>query len=357
MAINPQSDRVARILSRAPGVQASRGSVYEQALATAGREPHDYVSKVDIPLSPSMPAPLAVTTVLETFLGALEANLSGVIADIDTEFLHDFRVAVRRTRATLKLTGDVLPDAMADRFAPDFKWLGDLTTPTRDLDVFLLGFDEMAGDLQAADGADLDPFRAHLATEREVARRRLARGLKSVKFQQLLTDWRLALSEVTASSADGSLGLTARELAEKRVRRAYRRVIKHGSAITADSPAEQLHTLRKRCKELRYLLEIFASLHEPTAHRRVVKELKALQDCLGEFQDGEVQRRTVGEFVTQMANETTVATDTLLAMGELAAQVDTAKRRARSDYADRWDQFTRAKNRHAVAELTRATAA
>ena len=104
-----QGDRVARILSRAPGVQASRGSVYEQALAAAGREPGDYVSKVDIPLSPSMPAALAVATVLETFLGTLEANLSGVIADIDTEFLHDFRVAVRRTRATLKLTGDVLP--------------------------------------------------------------------------------------------------------------------------------------------------------------------------------------------------------------------------------------------------------
>ena len=65
-----QGDRVARILSRAPGVQASRGSVYEQALAAAGREPEDYVSKVDIPLSPSMPAALAVATVLETFLGA-----------------------------------------------------------------------------------------------------------------------------------------------------------------------------------------------------------------------------------------------------------------------------------------------
>ena len=57
----------------------------------------------------------------------------------------------------------------------------------------------------------------------------------------------------------------------------------------------------------------------------MVKELKALQDCLGDFQDGEVQRRTVGEFVTQMTNEATVPTDTLLAMGELAAQVDTAQ--------------------------------
>ena len=82
-----------------------------------------------------------------------------------------------------------------------------------------------------------------------------------------------------------------------------------------------------------------------------------MQECLGDFQDGEVQRRTVGAFVTQMTNEATVPTETLLAMGELAAQVDTRKRQARSDYADRWDQFMRGKNRQAVAELTRATAA
>ena len=51
-----------------------------------------------------------------------------------------------------------------------------------------------------------------------------------------------------------------------------------------------MHALRKRCKELRYLLEVFRPVCDKTAHRRLVKELKSLQDTLGDFQDGEVQR-------------------------------------------------------------------
>ena len=36
------------------------------------------------------------------------------------------------------------------RFAAEFKWVGDLTTPTRDLDVHLLDFEDTARTLRAA---------------------------------------------------------------------------------------------------------------------------------------------------------------------------------------------------------------
>ncbi len=52
------------------------------------------------------------------------------------------------------------------QYAPEFKWLGDLTTPTRDLDVHLLGFGSMAGQLAAASPADLEPLRAFLVRRR-----------------------------------------------------------------------------------------------------------------------------------------------------------------------------------------------
>ena len=46
---------------------------------------------------------------LTEFAAAIDDNVPGTIASIDTEFLHDLRVAVRRTRSILKLVGDVLP--------------------------------------------------------------------------------------------------------------------------------------------------------------------------------------------------------------------------------------------------------
>ena len=52
---------------------------------------------------------LLLAAELAEFLAAMRDNLPGVLDDVDTEFLHDFRVAVRRTRSTLKLGRPALP--------------------------------------------------------------------------------------------------------------------------------------------------------------------------------------------------------------------------------------------------------
>jgi hypothetical protein len=55
------------------------------------------------PTDRGVPARLLLTMALDGFFRALRENLPGLLDDIDTEFLHDFRVGVRRTRTTLKL--------------------------------------------------------------------------------------------------------------------------------------------------------------------------------------------------------------------------------------------------------------
>jgi len=51
----------------------------------------------------AVPASVLLTKALSDNLATMCENLPGLLDDVDTEFLHDFRVAVRRTRATLKL--------------------------------------------------------------------------------------------------------------------------------------------------------------------------------------------------------------------------------------------------------------
>ena len=58
-----------------------------------------------------------------------------------------------------------------------------------------------------------------------------------------------------------------------------------GGAIDDDSPADDLHELRKRGKELRYLLELFGGLWPTDVVKPMVKTLKGLQDVLGTHQD------------------------------------------------------------------------
>ncbi|HYB48413.1 MAG TPA: CHAD domain-containing protein, partial [Streptosporangiaceae bacterium] len=134
-----QARKAASLLAGLPGVSHASQSVFTAALTALGRHPADYTSSVEAEITATMPASVAVARLLLRLLDTLELNIDGVLRDIDTEFLHDLRVAVRRTRSAIKLLGEVLPDDLAAHYAAEFKWLGDLTTPTRDLDVHLLG--------------------------------------------------------------------------------------------------------------------------------------------------------------------------------------------------------------------------
>ncbi len=342
-----QTDKIARCLTAAAGVTPAAASPLDDVLAAAGRRPGDYSGKIDVKLTADMPARCAVEQVLVRLLDTLEANVPGTISDIDTEFLHDLRVAVRRTRSAVKLCGDVLAPGVPEEFSGEFKWLGDVTTPIRDLDVYLLSYDEMAVGLLAATPAELAPFHDYLAQSRAVEQRALVRALRSRRFTRLTKAWRKALAAPAPRR-----GITAAALAADRIRRAHKKVLKRGSAITPDSPPESLHDLRKRCKELRYLLEFFASLHDPAIHQQAVRDLKGLQDCLGEYQDCQVQQHEIRMFAAQMMSQRDVPATALLAMGELASKIARRERRARREFADRFADFASPASKHRFRALT-----
>ncbi len=337
--------KAAALLAAVPGASLSSQSVFIAALTALGRHPANYTNGVDAEITAPMPGPVAVATLLLRLLDTLELNVDGVLRDIDTEFLHDLRVAVRRTRSAIKLLGEVLPARLAGHYAREFKWLGDLTTPTRDLDVHLLGFAAMTEQLLAAAPADLEPFHAFLVRRRAREFRRLAAALRSRRFRAITDDWRKALLAIRDASASKKRRQpTAAVLAARTTGRAFARIAARGGAITPDSPPESLHDLRKRCKELRYLLEFFAPLHDPVAYRKVVGDLKQLQDCLGDFQDSQVQREEIGALAQEMLAETLAGhgatpAATLLAMGEVAARLAVSQAEARADFARRFGRF------------------
>ncbi|MGO9297323.1 MAG: CHAD domain-containing protein [Streptosporangiaceae bacterium] len=347
--------RVAAALAAAPGVTPSTDPALVTVLHAAGIRPGDYSGKLDLQLSAAMPAAEAVAAVLAELLEMIEINVDGTVRDIDTEFLHDLRVAVRRTRSALKLAGDALPPGLAAGYAPEFKWLGDLTTPTRDLDVYLLDFPVMTARLAAASAADLRPLHDHLLRRRRAARRQLTAGLRSARFTGLTQNWREALAGVAAGrgkrSAAGRPGTP--QLAADRIGRAHRRMLTAGAAITPASPPHQLHNLRKRGKELRYLLELFGSLYDQAEHWQAVRALKNLQDCLGEFQDTEVQLTELREFADQMMARRSAPAATLLAMGEIAAGLAHRQQAARSQFSERFRAFASPASRASIAALIR----
>jgi CHAD domain-containing protein len=272
------------------------------------------------------PGDLAVADALLGYLAEMEGSVDGVVADIDTEYLHDFRVAVRRTRSVLKLLGDVLPIDVSWAIA-EFRWLGDVTTPTRDLDVYLI---DMAGMRAAVSRpVDLDPFEAYVRSRRERAQRALAAALTTSRYASLAKRWRAELATVMAARTNSPD--TAADLARTRIQHTFHQVARRARAIKTQSPSAQVHALRKKCKELRYLMEVFRPICDPASYKQVIGDFKELQQVLGDFQDGEVQAAGLREFAAAMVRDGNTEVDTLLAMGQLSAEFDARQKRARAE--------------------------
>ncbi|MEN8176851.1 MAG: CHAD domain-containing protein, partial [Pseudomonadota bacterium] len=100
-----------------------------EALRSIGREAGGYSSKLDIPLDPEMPADAATRRILDHLMSTLTANIEGTKADLDSEFLHDLRVAVRRTRSALSQVKQVFDAAFTQKYADEFRWVGEITGP------------------------------------------------------------------------------------------------------------------------------------------------------------------------------------------------------------------------------------
>lgn len=286
-------------------------------------------------MRPDQAADFAVADALLGYLAELDATVDGIVADVDTEYLHDFRVAVRRTRSVLKMLGDVLPPGLTEQMAPEFRWLGDITTPTRDLDVYLLELDSLAATVTHPE--DLASFGAYVRERRAEAAASLAKGLRSKRYTDLVRAWRAALADVIAHPSHADT--TASALATERLRAVFRKCQKRAAKITADSESELVHDLRKACKEMRYLMEVFKPLCDKKAYRNVLADFKELQDLLGEFQDGEVQAAALRQFAQEMVDAGRVDANAILAMGELSGKFEARQRAARETLTAHHDKY------------------
>ncbi len=339
------ASEIVTLLEDELGLQREPQDLLLAALAALGKEPTACAAKLDIPLEPELRADAALRRVLLVLLDSMEHNEAGVIASLDSEFLHDFRVAVRRTRSALGQLKTVLPPATLARFRREFAWLGTITSPTRDLDVYLLKFANYQQQLPEHLRADLEPLREFLIRHQREEQALLARQLGGARYRKLKRSWRRYLeSALPKRPGAGDARKPILEVARHRIWRMYRRVRREGSAITPDSPATDLHELRKSCKKLRYLMEFFQALFPDAELRKLTRELKSLQDNLGDFQDLEVQTSTLGHYAEQMRAEGHMNARTERAMQTLQAGLKSGMHEVRSEFEDRFARFSRKPN-------------
>jgi CHAD domain-containing protein len=328
----------------------NRKQYLARVLSASGREVLDYGEKFRVELDPEDDIGRAIAKICLHLLTGLQQNYEGLCADIDTEFLHDFRIAVRRTRSLLSLTKKMLPAKEVAYFQQEFSWLGGITGALRDIDVYLLEkqhyLDLLPDSLQPGMEIFFDELHQNRARELKLLRQHL----KSERYVKLLSDWRSFLSDPDSALFSNTRALNCREFADALISRRYHRFLKDGRKIRDSSPDKALHQLRIKGKKLRYLLEFFRSYYEDAQLDRIVKHMKRLQDNLGDFNDLSVQRQMLGARLDLLRSKNLQTIRLAAALGGLIALLSSRQQQVRSRFEATFKRFSQA----GVSELLQA---
>jgi CHAD domain-containing protein len=223
----------------------------------------------------------ALRLILRRELEIMAFNEACVVSHYDIECLHDFRVAMRRTRILLSRSRGVLPKRAITPFMAGFVRLGCLTGPCRDLDVMLAHWTEIA---PAADAATNQVYH-YLLQQRDHLRALMLSELCSPKHKQFMKSWQDFLSAVPVSTRIKYARRPIADIAGDLVGETLRNVMKKMNKIHAGSSDRKIHKLRISCKRLRYMLDYFLIFSTKSVHQKLPEQLKAIQDELGKYQD------------------------------------------------------------------------
>jgi len=309
-------------------------------------------AKVDVALGPDQRADAAAAAVLRRLLTVVAENVDGAIAGEDLEYLHQLRIAVRRSRTVQRQLRHVFPALELPGFRSDFRWLQRATGEPRDLDVYVGQFGSLAKLLPEALHDDLGPMRTVLVEHQQAARAGLERTLRSRRNAELMDDWERLLESLVELPLEDrpDAARTISDLCGERIARVYRTIVAVGEKVSDASAAEEFHALRKKCKELRYLLELFGvQLFDEAVVGPLIDSLKDLQELLGRHQDREVQIAMVRSLTDEVAPRPGGG-PACLAMGTLVARLRDDELAARREFAEPFASLASPDRRDAVQE-------
>jgi CHAD domain-containing protein len=328
-------ERLVPVIESRPGIESWPEGPDGVVLREVGTPDRCDVSSPLVTLPAEVAAAEGARQIHLGLVGILIVNEPGLRGDLDTEFLHDFRVAVRRIRSLLGQIKRVFPPDVVEHFSDEFAWIGRLTGAPRDIDVLLLALRDRQNDFPAG---DMEPLLAVLRQAQRQERSRLLDALDSDRYRRLIAEWRAFLAQKRDPAPEA--GNADRPLADVAARRAWRLSRRIAAATeSADAHGEaQLHHVRITAKKLRYLIDVTPDHYDPSAFQLVIAALKRLQRALGEFNDAHVQENRLVEAGLALGASGGPA-GALLTLGRLAEQSRQRREGLRGQVYESLDRF------------------
>ena len=185
--------------------------------------------------------------IISRILAIARENESGIIDDIDTEFLHDYRICVRKIRSVLSLIKGVYPEEKPEELKAAFSSFA--RSP-----IACVTSMSISSHRAVCSNA---PGRAPAASRRDVSG--LCQGASSRLEEGRRASW---LSRLPCRDrGDGALFAGPSKLPETevsqnpvgplvagRIYKSYKRIVKIERSLGVDTPDEAVHQVRIQCK-------------------------------------------------------------------------------------------------------------
>ncbi|MDF0750812.1 CHAD domain-containing protein [Marinobacter sp. 71-i] len=246
----------------------------------------------------------------------------GVLRGYDDEFLHQYRIAIRRSRAIAEAIVEISGDSDLRKAVKVLKGHAQATSHLRDLHVFLGDLAQWLLEEKTQAALVSSGARSHFANLTNVEHQTLAKRLNSRKYQRDMDDWHQLITS-------RHLAKITRKLATGDIRKALNtRMDRYNSQVRQlndQSPDENFHALRKQLKRIRYLAE----LDKPT-FRDMLRPLKHRQQRFGDFQDLHVQIEMLLAFRDSIATEPDML-EPVAGLNDLISSLAEEKTRVRED--------------------------
>ena len=344
-------NRIDTILKKG-GLQATTRSPYLDALIASGKNPGSYSSKFRLKLDPQIKSTEALRQILYHLINTIKVNETGVKEDIDIEFLHDFRVAIRRARSALSQIKFVFPENITAKLKNDFSKIGKMTNRLRDLDVYLQMKDEYVNMLPTKLRSGIEPVFLKLEKERAKEQKKIKTALNSKIYKSSMEDAIKCLeTDFEGDERVKNSEVLILPLAKKFIWKKYNKIVNAGLLIDDDTPDQKLHELRIECKKLRYLLEFFSSLFQEKKIAIIITQLKKLQDNLGDFNDYSMQHESLGEMLSNLNPKDPEFANITMSVGGLIAILSSKQIAARKEFNKKFSDFTQKENRELYGKL------
>jgi CHAD domain-containing protein len=217
----------------------------------------------------------------------------------DIEELHDMRVATRRMRAAFRVFGPYFDPITIKPHLKGLKRTGRALGPVRDLDVFEEKAQEYLATVPADQAGALDGLLEVWREKRVLARERMLVYLDGQRYTRFVRRFGSFLSRSGVGALPSPVGAPVpyqvQNVAPQLIY-ARNEAVRAYEPLLDSAPIELLHALRIDFKQFRYALEFFLPVLGQEA-RMVIKEVKAMQDHLGDLNDADVATQLLQDFL------------------------------------------------------------